>query len=410
MVTGKHGTVNGEVPDEVFEGAVSLLEQMCAISSASGDISGLRQMAFCLGDQLKRRGLVVEIVSESGKDRLSEPVLVARGPAAGVTSSILLVGHLDTVLPAIPPRRQGDRLWGTGALDMKGGFAALIGALDLLHLHGRQPPEELLLVAVPDEEIGGPISARAVRHYGAGARAVLVLEPGERRESSETLVIGRRGLTGWKLEARGQASHSGLAYWQGRSALAAAATWSGAVQRMSESGEGPTVNVGRILGGDAELVDNLGEHHQLIGTNQRLNIVADHCLAEGEVRFLTMADRERIISQMKSLASELSQQAEVSMTLEMREEIAPVNPSRPGRSLAELLVAVAAEHGWQLELELDRGGVSFTNFLPDSSTTVLDGLGPVGEGMHVRDEWLDLGSLRGRIALLAEMLQILQRR
>jgi glutamate carboxypeptidase len=407
MVTASTDAATGEVPVEVFEGALGVLERMCAISSESADVSGLQQMAECLGSELQQRGLAVEIVTECGRDGLAQPLLVARGPAADAGQPILIVGHLDTVLPAVPPRRQGNRLYGAGALDMKGGFAALIGALDLLRHKRRQPPEELLLVAVPDEEIGGPISARAVGRYGAGTRAVLVLEPGEMREGSETLVAGRRGLTGWRLEARGQAAHSGLAYWQGRSALAAAATWSGAVQRMSEPGAGPTVNVGRILGGDAELVDNLGEHHQLLGTNQRLNIVADLCLAEGEVRFLTITDRQRIIGQMQSLARQLSQEAEVTMTLDLCEEIAPVDPSRPGRELAEQLVEVAASHGWCLELEADRGGVSFTNFLPDSSAIVLDGLGPVGDGMHVRDEWLDLGSMRRRIALLAELLQTL---
>ena len=90
-----------------------------------------------------------------------------------------MIGHLDTVLPAVR-RRAGSMIGsqGTGALDMKGGFAALVGALGLLRRRGSSLPADLMVVAVPDEEIGGPISEAAVRRWGEGARAVLVLEPG----------------------------------------------------------------------------------------------------------------------------------------------------------------------------------------------------------------------------------------
>ena len=77
----------------------------------------------------------------------------------------------------------------------------------------------------------------------------------------------------------------------------------------------------------------------------------------------------------------------------------------PSAALADHLVRVAAADGWKLETEPNRGGVSFPNFLPDpSAVCVVDGLGPVGGGMHTRQEWLDLESLRRRIGLIAEAL------
>ncbi len=75
------------------------------------------------------------------------------------------------------------------------------------------------------------------------------------------------------------------------------------------------------------------------------------------------------------------------------------------RALADHLVTAAAAAGWKLELESNRGGVSFPNFLPDpAAVCVLDGLGPVGGGMHTRGEYLDLRSLERRIHLIAEAL------
>lgn len=399
--------LRSSVSDTDLEEALSTLESLCAISSASGDVGGLRRMAARLAAELEPFGFSSEIREVRGGDRATLPLLVARGPRSH-DGYVLLIGHLDTVLPAAPPQRDPDRLCATGALDMKGGFAALIGALRLLVRRDVTLPTNLVLVAVPDEEVGGPISESAVREWGGGASLVLVLEPGERRDDAETLVTGRRGLIGWRLRAQGRSAHSGLAYWQGRSAVAAAATWCGQVQLLSEPGEGPVVNVGRILGGDAEFVDELAEHHTLVGTNYRLNIVADRCVAEGEVRFLKTADRDRLLERMRALAREIEARSEVAMRLEVFESIQPVEPTEPGCRLAETLVRRAAEHGWILELEHDRGGVSFPNFLPDPSrATVLDGLGPVGGGMHTREEYLDLRSLRRRTLLLADLFEML---
>lgn len=391
--------------EEVFAEACEMLERACAISSPSRDTAGLRSMAELIADRLEILGLRAEIHDESDRDGVARPVLVARSPGDS-RRPVLALGHLDTVLTASAPALVDGCLMATGALDMKGGLVAFLGALDLLRRHGESALHDLLLVAAPDEEVGGLISERLVRAYGAEARAVLVLEPGEQRPDSETLVTGRRGLISWRLEATGQAAHSGLAYWSGRSAVAAAAAWCSRAQALSAHGAGPTINVGRILGGDADLVDDLAGHHALIGTRSRLNIVADRCLAEGEIRFLRQVDGERLFETLARLAAEVAARSEVEMHLVKVEEISPVDPNGPGLALAERLVEKARDDGWTLELESDRGGVSFPNFLPDPSLIpVLDGLGPVGSGMHTRDELLDLRSLKRRIRLLAALLQ-----
>jgi glutamate carboxypeptidase len=108
---------------------------------------------------------------------------------------------------------------------------------------------------------------------------------------------------------------------------------------------------------------------------------------------------------MRRLSDEIATDWEVRIEFDEVEQIHPLTPTRESSALAERLIAVADAGGWKLELEDDRGGVSFPNFLPDQSAlTVIDGLGPVGDGMHTRREFLDLESLRRRIALIAEAL------
>jgi glutamate carboxypeptidase len=318
-------------------------------------------------------------------------------------------------LPAAPPRRDGGRLVATGAIDMKGGLATLAGALDLLARRGVAPPADLLVVAVPDEEVGGELSRAAVARWGARARGLWVLEPGEAgsRPGAETLVGGRRGLFDWRLAARGKSAHSGLHLADGRSALLAAARWCLAAaapstqDAVSGTGAGgPAVNVGRLVAGDASFVGDLARAHVLLGTERQLNVVPDSAVAEGEARFSTVAAGEQVAGRLAGLAASISAGTGTSLAFTRGPVIPPVDPGGPQRSWCERAVALAAARGWRLEVEEERGGISFPNFLPDPARLpVLDGLGPIGGGMHTREEFVELASLARRIVLLADLLQ-----
>jgi glutamate carboxypeptidase len=333
------------------------------------------------------------------------PLLHARGPDTS-RGHLLLIGHLDTVLPAAEPRIEGDRLFATGAVDMKGGLATLVGALDLLRHRGEAPPPDLLLVAVPDEEVGGSLSNAAVRCWGEAARALWVLEPGEPAAGgAETIVAGRRGMFQWRLEARGQAAHSGLHYWEGRSALSAAARWAVEAEALSRRDGGPTVNVGRLVAGDATFVDDLARAASLLGTERQLNVVPDRAVAEGEARFLRAIESDELARKLEAIARNVAVETGTSVTFAAGQRIPPVDPQGPQTAWTRRAVELAAARGWDLEVETERGGISFPNFLPDPHRMpVLDGLGPVGGGMHTREEFVDLRSLARRIVLLADLL------
>jgi glutamate carboxypeptidase len=384
-----------------------LLLDLCGISSESGNAAGLRSVAARLTKELERHGLAVEIVEERDAHGAMQPVLLARGPAAG-DRHLLLVGHMDTVLSAIPPKVDGPKMHATGALDMKGGLAMLVGALDTLAATGRKPPADLLLLAVPDEESEGAISTAAMRLWSERARLVLVLEPGRACAGGETLVTGRRGLTEWKLEATGKAAHSGLAYWDGKSALAAVADWAARAQKLSMPGAGRTVNVARLVGGDAGFVNELGANAGLLGTARQLNVISDRAVAEGEFRYLTAPEGAAAGDELARLAEGVAGEYGVAMRFSTGATVPPVSPRGPGADLARRAIALAAARGFHVELEEDRGGISFPNFLADPGRIpVVDGLGPVGDGMHTRDEWLDLGSFERRSILLADLLATL---
>ncbi|MEM9557969.1 MAG: M20/M25/M40 family metallo-hydrolase [Acidobacteriota bacterium] len=406
-------------PPPVFSRALELLEAMVSISSPSGDRSGLEAVTRLYGDRLAELGLAVTIEPE-GDDAL--PVLDARSPAAGESGYLLAVGHIDTVLPAGPVKRTGRRLVATGSVDMKAGLVALAGALDLLRSAGRRGGEDLRVAVVPDEEIAGPLSHQVVRALGPGARGLWSLEPGRtiseaagdgapddapsEREDGETLVIGRRGMLWWGLDIHGRSAHAGTSFWQGRSAAGAAAAWWLGAEALIGHGDGPTLNAGRMVVGEHGFVDDLAGSADLLFSQRQLNVVPDRARLEGEARFLRAGEADALRDALETLTHEIADQRGVRMELDVGGLVPPLDPAGPSHTWAERAAAHAARRGWRLVAEEDRRGISFPNFLKDPSTVpILDGLGPVGGGMHTRAEWVDLPSLDRRIALLADLLE-----
>ncbi|MEE8524091.1 MAG: M20/M25/M40 family metallo-hydrolase [Thermoanaerobaculia bacterium] len=403
-------------PPEIFASTLKLLEELTAISSPSGDTAGLRAAAERLGDAYRRSGLEVEIRSRPDDSETPQPVLYARGPAAGdsraATGYLLVVGHLDTVLAAAPPELRDDRLVATGATDMKGGLVALAGALELLAAAGdRAAAADLLIAVVPDEEVGGRLTKEVVETLGAGARGLWVLEPGRTEGDAETMVIGRRGMFQWQLEVAGRAAHAGNGYWQGRSALVAAADWCLRTRALASPGPGPTVNAGRLVAGESSFVEDLAGGASLIGTARQLNVVPDRARAEGEARFRQAGEGEALRREMAALAERVAGEHGVEAAFSHSDPVRPIAASEASRRWAREAMAAAERHGWQLRVEDDRPGISFPNFLPAGvDIPAIDGLGPVGGGMHTRDEYVELRSLDRRIVLLAELLRAVRER
>ena len=174
---------------------------------------------------------------------------------------------------------------------------------------------------------------------------------------------------------------------------------------MSETGPGVTVNVARLVAGDADFVNGLAANHALLGTSRRRNVVSDRAVAEGEARFLTAADGLRILGRLQRLTESTATTHDVRMTFSQGMSVPPVDPNGPGAPVVKRVIQLAAERGWRLEVEDDRGGISFPNYVADpAKVAIVDGLGPVGDGMHTREEHLDLRSFERRIVLLADLL------
>jgi acetylornithine deacetylase len=121
-----------------------------------------------------------------GRDFTGRPNLVGRLPGAdGNAPSLLILGHCDVVDPGegwtVEPfggeRREG-RIYGRGAVDMKGGMAAAFGALEALRELGTRLRGDVIVASIVDEEAGG-MGTLAFVDRGYGADCAIVPEATE---------------------------------------------------------------------------------------------------------------------------------------------------------------------------------------------------------------------------------------
>jgi len=145
----------------------------------------------------------------TGLDVTVQPVVGDRCNVVGVLEgrtpgpAVMFCGHLDTVgvegmAAPFTPRIEGDRLYGRGAQDMKGGVAAMIAAAGVLAeswTRGR-----LIVAAVVDEEHESVGAEALVREWRADA--AVVTEPTDLR-----MAIAHKGFAWIDVIARGRAAH-----------------------------------------------------------------------------------------------------------------------------------------------------------------------------------------------------------
>jgi acetylornithine deacetylase len=167
---------------------------------------------------------------------------------------VALSTHLDTVPPYVPPRLDGDRLFGRGACDAKGIAAAMLAAADRLATAGEERVD--LLFVVGEEK--GSDGARAANRLPATSRFLVNGEPTESR-----LASGAKGSLRVMVRTRGREAHS--AYPQlGQSAILPMLELLPTVERLPLPVDpvlgATTVNIGTLRGGtEANIIPGAAE-------------------------------------------------------------------------------------------------------------------------------------------------------
>jgi glutamate carboxypeptidase len=357
------------------------LEQLVGISSPSGDVPGAEQ-AIALCASLLPDGASTERPECSTPG--SAPDLLARLSGTG-ERRLLLLGHVDTVVghdAHQPLRPEGDRLYGTGTADMKGGVVLALGVARALAQH----PEsfaELAVLLVCDEEWRTTPFVHAPTF--AGYDACLCFEAGERTRNGEEGVVVRRKAAGtMKVIATGRAAHSGSAPASGRNALLALARVADAVAAHN----------------DPDGAQRLSVVPTVIRSGEAFNVVP----AYGELIFDLRADHVSAFDAVKDSIPEQIEGVGLSPRMER------LWPGMNSESVTTALIDAASSRLGRRIAGVSRGGASDASHFADTIALTVDGLGPRGGGAHTPEEFVLAAALGQRAEVaLALALEVLDK-
>ncbi len=315
-------------------------------------------------------------------DHNSLPVLVAEvGPRDANVPCVVFHGHLD-VVPGLPgqfePRVEGDRLIGRGAYDMKGALAAMMCALKDLD---QQDRIRVRLTCVPDEESEelDERSTDAVVARGLGGNFAITGEPTDLH-----IGVQAKGVLVMRIEVHGRSAHSSTP-WLGENAVLKSIDVFRAIESLpftrvsSEMFDSPSINLGRIHGGDA------------------LNKVPDQCTVFVDVRYLPGQDPEEILEQVRTIPG-----IDVTRTFIHP----PVTVSRTDPYVRALRGAVARATPDRETMSVGRDGASDAAAFLKAGIPAVE-FGPAGAGHHGPEEWVSLSSLARYRRALGEFVRAL---
>jgi glutamate carboxypeptidase len=361
--------------------ALEMLRQMVGINSFTGNRDGVNRLSRFTAECFVPLGFTAEYVPSTNKEWGDHLVLTRRGRLG---RSVALVSHLDTVFPPEEEARnnfrwqvEGDRIFGPGTHDIKGGTMMMWLLLAVLRSQAPKLFEDITwkLIWNSSEECFSPDFSDVCRaQFDGGTLAALIFESEGRAGKESRLVVARKGRGTWRVTVSGRGSHAGGKHGHGANAIVQLGQTVQRIAALTDYAHGLTVNVATICGGTV------------------LNRVPHEAVAEGEFRtftpeafahakagLLSLAGRGDVRSPADGYACEVK----IELLTECRPW--PRNPGTDG--LYELWKQAADELGLAVNCE-ERGGLSDGNLIWDTVPT-LDGLGPWGDNDHCSERSTD---------------------
>ncbi|MDH3739812.1 MAG: M20/M25/M40 family metallo-hydrolase, partial [Alphaproteobacteria bacterium] len=234
--------------------AESILDGILAwarIESPTYHTEGVNAVMTLAANELSAMG--AQVARRPGADGYGDIATATFGHGTEpATPGILVLSRLDTVHELgtidgpLPIRRDGDKQFGPGVLDMKGGARLAIEAYKAVRHSGVSPRLPITFMFTPDEEVGSPSARQAIEDEAQKNRFVLVPEP---LRPSGDVVVGRHAIQRFRVRTVGKPSHAGLNKRDGRSAIAQMAQTIQDIEALNDYGREMTYAIGTVHGG-----------------------------------------------------------------------------------------------------------------------------------------------------------------
>ncbi len=358
---------------------LDLLRQWVEVNSFTANSEGVNKVAELSAAAFSDLGFTDERVPAKNPNFGDHLVLTREGTSG---QKLGLISHLNTVFPPEEEiandfhwRVEGDRIYGPGTNDIKGGTLIIFMVLAALKHFAPDEFEAVTWVILVNaaEETLSPDFGALCRERLAGGIAALVFEAGFRHENTFQLVTTRKGMATYGVQVEGKSAHAGSSHPMGANAIVQLARTVEQIAALTNYDNDLTFNIGVIEGG--------------VVTNR----VPHMAKARGEMRTFDLDVYNEAIETLLALKNKNSVTSidgypctiEIEITSKMNPW--PQNPGTDG--LFAIWEQAAAELGFQLHREA-RGGLSDGNNTWSTLPTI-DGLGPMGRNGHCSERSAD---------------------
>lgn len=360
---------------------LDLLEKLVNIDSGSNFKEGVDRIGSVLKKEYELIGFECETIEEK---KVGNHLIMQHETID--TPKILIIAHMDTVFKEgtaneRPFHIEKGRAYGPGVADMKGSQVTLLYTMKYLRENYPEALKEVIILLNSDEEIGSPTSRKIIEKLSENVEYALVMEPA-RKDGS--LVTSRRGGGTYKLKIKGKAAHSGVAPQDGHSAIEEMGHKIVRLSKLTNHEKGISINVGKVKGGEAT------------------NVIPDSATLLVDVRISNVEQSESVEKKIREICSRPDVKGTV---IELSGGIRrpPMELDKENEELLNIIQNV----GDELDIDVSHthtGGGSDASFPSHLGVATVDGLGPVGGGMHSDKEYLEIDSIVERTALLSETI------
>ncbi len=365
------------------------LEDMVNIESPTGDVEGIAAMVDYTKRRLEALGATVTLHPTANGGAGPIPVGVIKGTGR---KKIFMTAHIDTVHPRgtlarYPFRINGNRAYGPGITDDKGGVAAILHSLEILKSRNYVDFDTITVLFCVDEETGSAGSGKLIQDVAALSDYALSFETG-----GGAFTMATSGTGNAKITVKGLASHAGVAPDAGVNALVEATNY---MLRTSD-------------------IDSRAEERRFnytIGSTPNLvrNTIPDAASLEADVRVGKLEDYDFIENTLKERALNGKRNPRSEILVNLVRLRPPYNGGQPARDMATLAGTVLAEIGQRGSISTGRSGAGTDiAYAALSGKPTLENLGLSGGGVHVASaEYVDIPSIPNRIYFVTRFVQVL---
>ncbi len=363
-----------------------LLLKLLKINSKTFNASGINQVQNLVQMELEELGFKV---NRHDSDEYGDLLV---GELPGYTKNfITMICHADTVFSpdenSLYSSKEEDRIYGPGTIDDKGGICVALKAIKSFLKYNTSLIYGLRFVCSPNEEIGSVGFQEHFKSLCSDSPIILGFEPSNERGD---IIVGRKGNRWYDIHVVGKKAHAGRHFKDGINACGALSSQLHQINKLTELDKGVTVNIGKIEGGDT------------------YNVVSDSAYGQLDVRFPSFEERENICNKIEQqLADGLMG---TSIKYDVVDDCPPFSSSKEARDIVDEYIDIIYELEGRSVRAIEVGGASDCNYFSSPNNLVIDGLGPIGGGMHTNDEYIDVKSLHTRAEAVDKLLMLLQRK